>query len=610
MVESSAGLLPRIAIIDTGLDHIHSFYQGKLESFFSVTRHGTVEESSVCDEHGHGTAIAYIINKHVQFYTLRVYKTFDEQLRTNSERLITALKHVQSWRPHIVNLSLGMLNRNNLAEIKQVCEELVNQGTIIVAAASETEQIPCWPADFPFVIKVRSSNETIPTYIYYEGRPITIVTYSSRQRVAWKNGQYSLGYGNSFACAKMTGIIASMLLSSPSCNIELALKQNALSCHWNESSISKSCLLDLSAIKSVALFPYNKEMHSLIRFRDMLPFDIKSVCDFPFSKRIGMDAGEAIGVEPCGIIVQSKFQSILDSGVDTVILGDLSEISALHQRDYISKYVHQCYAYNKSVISIETLPRTKELLLKEEAHNNQFMCCTSQINPEYSKRPPNLPITPIVIAVMGTGPKTGKFTAQLLLKQYLSEVGYITKNVCTEPQAFLFGFPSLPLGNLNLLDIIPLDKQIDYLQNSIIEQTLDNPEVIIIGGQSGVVPYSSKTIAGYNALSSQIVLLASKPDGILLCINPNDSADYINRTVAAIEAFGYGKVLACIMSDLSKEKMLKNNIYYNVDTHISVDQLDELCLALEERTGIPTLHLQSTAGITKCILILQQTFSP
>lgn len=40
-------------------------------------------------------------------------------------------------------------------------------------------------------------------------------------------------------------------------------------------------------IKKAALFPYAKEMHSLIRYADMLPFSIEKVYDTRFSMYTG-----------------------------------------------------------------------------------------------------------------------------------------------------------------------------------------------------------------------------------------------------------------------------------------------------------------------------------
>ena len=61
---------------------------------------------------------------------------------------------------------------------------------------------------------------------------------------------------------------------------------------------------DYAWIKKAVLYPYNKEMHSLVRYRDLLAFEIVGVAD-PIGKgMVGKDAGKVIG-EPvrqiCGL---------------------------------------------------------------------------------------------------------------------------------------------------------------------------------------------------------------------------------------------------------------------------------------------------------------------
>ena len=50
-------------------------------------------------------------------------------------------------------------------------------------------------------------------------------------------------------------------------------------------------------IKEAAIYPFNKEMHSLIRFQDLLPFQISHVVDVIGKRTIGKDSGEVIGAK-------------------------------------------------------------------------------------------------------------------------------------------------------------------------------------------------------------------------------------------------------------------------------------------------------------------------
>ena len=247
--------------------------------------------------------------------------------------------------------------------------------------------------------------------------------------------------------------------------------------------------------------------------------------------------------------------------------------------------------------------------LRKMSKKNQFISCTSKIDSSLIGMSLAMEPQSVVIAVLGTGPKTGKFTTQLFLNQYLSQIGYCVKNICTEPQAFLFGFKTLPIGNQNLLDIISMDRQIEYIRTSIFIESLAMPDIIIVGGQSGVIPFSREIVVDFNSLSSSMVMLASKPDGIVLCINPTDDVEYIERTISGINAYGYGKVLVCVMSDLIKNQIIRDGVVYTGDTHMTTEQLDAQCKIVENRIQTPVVHFRSLQAVRRCILILQEAFS-
>ena len=79
-------------------------------------------------------------------------------------------------------------------------------------------------------------------------------------------------------------------------------------------------------------------------------------------------------------------------------------------------------------------------------------------------------------------------------------------------------------------------------------------DIIIVGSQSGTVPYDFGNISQYTIPQYELLMGAS-PDCVILCINPFDEIDYIKRTVNYIESIIDCKVIALVVFPMT----LNNN---------------------------------------------------
>ena len=70
-----------------------------------------------------------------------------------------------------------------------------------------------------------------------------------------------------------------------------------------------------------------------------------------------------------------------------------------------------------------------------------------------------------------------------------------------------------------------------------------NPDIIITGGQSGLIPYAMYNLQN-NSPCQKELLQASNPDAIVLCVNYFDDIEYIVRTVQYAQALTTSKVVA------------------------------------------------------------------
>ena len=74
----------------------------------------------------------------------------------------------------------------------------------------------------------------------------------------------------------------------------------------------------------------------------------------------------------------------------------------------------------------------------------------------------------------------------------------------------------------------------------------NNCDIILVGSQSGTVPYSASNLFNYPIYQNDI-LFATQPDYILLCVNPHDEYDYIHRTIKYLEGVVDTKVIGLVL---------------------------------------------------------------
>ncbi|MDR0637255.1 MAG: hypothetical protein LBF87_09300 [Treponema sp.] len=81
------------------------------------------------------------------------------------------------------------------------------------------------------------------------------------------------------------------------------------------------------------------------------------------------------------------------------------------------------------------------------------------------------------------------------------------------------------------------------------KKQLFKPQADNIEAQSGVMPMLYSQIDNF-PLDCINFLLETRPDAVILCINPHDRLDDIKRTASGIEALGKRKVTACSLFPL------------------------------------------------------------
>ena len=160
--------------------------------------------------------------------------------------------------------------------------------------------------------------------------------------MAWLKPDYIIVKGSSFLCANVTAKIAKCL-------------QHRKTVDWNticsyEYSFQKSIDNHIPfTIFKAAVFPFNKEIHVIARFEELLKFDITNYYTARISGCVGKRISDMLPDCHNEKIIQN-IDSINWDEFDTLILGHMGEISKLTPNRYSITLVTN--AINNEKISI------------------------------------------------------------------------------------------------------------------------------------------------------------------------------------------------------------------------------------------------------------------
>ncbi len=549
-----------VIIIDSGIDEKHEAFGNISIDALQVVRDDD-QELHILKQHsltyGHGTAVTSVIaneNDELNILSINVLNT--TEFETDEETLIFTLSYIlNNCSPAVINMSLGITCCEDKLRLRNICTKLVEHNFILVSAF-DNDGMFAFPATFEMVIGVRSCDSVFMAdeYEMYNDSVVNIGGFGRLQRVAWNNNRYILLGGNSLACAQITRIILYFLMKKhvEPRNIMHALKKNAREYFEVEKTdlINRNSELPF-AIHKAAIFPFNKEMHSLLRFADLLPFQICDVYDSKYSMRVGGYTDRLLNNPNVKSIRIKNIEDISFHNIDTIILGHMQEVLQFPNMLAIYDLLIEKIKNSKlNVYSFDDL-RGKGVenlyypyVAKEDMPPRRF-------GMQYRTNKP-------VVGVFGTSSKQGKFTLQLLLRGALQKLGYNIGQLGTEPSSLLFGMDDVfPIGYNALLEIKGIDSVI-YLNNHMERIAEKDNDIIIVGCQSGTVTYDLYNAA--NCCFSQYeFLVGTQPDVVFLCINPFDEMKYVKRTIAFIESSVDCEVLGLVIFPMHRKKDWSGN---------------------------------------------------
>lgn len=577
----------KVALIDSGISNSSPFINNVSSSFKIQKVNGKYEMIS-CEPNdyiGHGTAVNHIIctnNTDVDIICIRIC---DNMLDIEEIALITVLEYIYNQIDlDIINISAGITYLYYYDELKSICQKLFEKGIIIVSAFDNDGAIS-YPAAFEEVIGVdiKAEYEDKRDIFYVENSIVNIYVPDIFYRTMW-NSQKTIIKGTSFAAARITGLL-SKLLPKYSMPGEIKCLLYEIASKNIEYERNTTIKPPSFQINKAILFPFNKESSSLLKFKDMLNFVIAGVYDERLSGNVDK--------ELYGEKIKSYININWDDDFDTIILSCSSNLSKLTKHDYANEIFKKAQKYNKNVYSFE----------EKEADCDQIFYpkITSDMVP-YKNNLKLHKVTIPILGVFGTSSKQGKFTLQLELIRHLSSLGYNVGNISTEPSGYLFNADYVFHFGYHANLKIKQWESIAILNQMVWETQLKNKDILITGCQSGTIHYNNSGINDF-ALSQYAFILGVMPDFCILCVNPHDDRDYIERTIHFIDAIDEGKVNAIVVFPMQIVETL-SRVKYKTQA-LTQNDLHNIKEKLNDSFHIPVYSLGNDDDIKElCDLII------
>ncbi len=537
----------RIILVDSGVRKDHPAFMGDSLKGFTYLGSGVIEKD-FSDQFGHGTAVYGIVRRALKWAEIWNIRLPNIEEGIEEELLCDVLNYIaNNVEADLINLSLGVSFCENRSRLLQACIQLKEKGIVIISAFDNAGAIS-YPAAFQGILGVTSGDRCHrpDDFEYQWDYAVNLAAKGSVQRLAWLKPDYILLGGNSFACAHAT-VRAAQYMSEGNRSWETVLKR------FREDSIVQRPGMGsfrqpdtVFPIEKAVLFPFGKEMHSLLRFHDLLKFQILDIYDTKYSAKVGADVKFLMKDENVPSHIIRNIEKIEWDSFDTIIIGHLGEFSKLFRSEEAYQWLLE-----------EAIHRGKQVVAFDDMTGKLVQGTEKQVyfpRVDQSYVPPNrfgklYRLSKPIVGVFGTSSSQGKFTLQLSLRRELLRRGYRVGQLGTEPSALLYGLDEVyPMGYNSSVHITGYDA-IRYLNDRMNHLCEKEYDIIIVGAQSGTVPYDVGNIEQFTVQQGEF-LMGTLPDAVVLCMNPYDEWEYVQRSIHFIESVVECKVIALILYPL------------------------------------------------------------
>lgn len=553
-----------IVVIDSGC----SLDCNNIKGGITITNDNII--SDYTDNIGHGTAITNIIieqNPQCSVFCVKIFESFSEGI--SQSLLLKALEYVcENISCKIINLSLGVLRIEKYTKWINLINKISNKNILIVSAFNNDGAVS-YPAAFENVIgvdEIKTFSNSIGEYVFLKNNYVVNVVLNKKcYRTVDNTGKKIITNGTSSACAYITGFLCEHINTNENILFDAikVLEDNASyisdqSFQNVDESFYKNELL-LKA-KNAVVFPFNKEIHAIANFEDLLSFNVLGYYDHNISMYKNKKINNILEYSTNESIIRSINELDWTGDFDIFICGHCREMEDKTNKAIISDIIKKCVEYKKILYSFDDI--SEELITVSDEDKKYFFypyaSKESLKNNQIGKlRQTSLP----VLGVFGTSSVQGKYFLQLSIRREMLNRGISVGQISTEPSGYLFGMDYVyPMG-YNSSVYVDGASSVMLLNEKIWEIEKKEPDILLIGCQSGTVPFALYNISNLVFQQNELVL-GTCPDAIILCVNVYDTMDYIMRTVNYLESIIRAKVIGLVLSPLDlNSKMNFSNLY-------------------------------------------------
>jgi major intracellular serine protease len=215
MDEKGAGVV--VAIIDTGIETAHPYFQGSI-----IENKNFTSENSDQDLNGHGTHVAGIVKSVAPEVKFLICKVLNKEGSGDYSDIIRGIEYATNWRGpagekvRVLNMSLG--GPINPPALHQAILSAVSKGILVVVASGnegDNDQSTyeySYPSNIQECITVAACDENRKlAYFSNNHKYVDIIAAGVKVFSSYLNGSYARLSGTSMATPHITGAIALLI---------------------------------------------------------------------------------------------------------------------------------------------------------------------------------------------------------------------------------------------------------------------------------------------------------------------------------------------------------------------------------------------------------------
>lgn len=208
----------KIALIDTGVNYQHEFLKDVIKKQFYINKKGErykiIENENIGDFVGHGTGCASVIRKECKNIEIYSFCIVDKNGNSNIHILEIILEYIKNLEINLINLSLSIMQKTDLRTLKRIIKCLDRQGKILIVSVTNNKNLS-FPASLKECIGVQGGILDEIDSIWFDSHKKiqAALDYTPYLHCNNRNTYSMFGKSNSYATAKLTGIIAQLMVS-------------------------------------------------------------------------------------------------------------------------------------------------------------------------------------------------------------------------------------------------------------------------------------------------------------------------------------------------------------------------------------------------------------